>query len=513
MKTYFNRFFLLIFLGLTFNGWGQTEEDALRYAQQEISGTPRFTAMSGAFSSLGGDLSAVSLNPAGITTFTTNRITGTFSFFNKNNDSRYFNNPYSSTYSSFDDDVINLNQIGVVWVYKSSQSSDWGKIAFSLNYNRQFDYGDKQYIKGINLNGDSATNYFVDNATGVQLIDIEIGDTETTDFVYQWLGENIGFNAQQAFLGYQAYIINPVSYDDTNVLYFPNAEYTNLEHTNKINTIGSKSNFDFSVGGTYKENLQLGFSLSLVNIDYTENNSIVETGYSSTSDLQSLKATNVLYTDGNGVQLKFGGIYKLPNNIRLSFAFHSPQWIRIEESLTQSVHTEFGNGDIIDIAPNVVNTFAPYRIITPSKYILGGSMVIAKKGLISIDYSYQDYSNLRFKEIESDSDMDYFDEVNNYMSNNFQGVSSVNIGGELKLGEVSLRGGTFTSGSPYKNSDDLYSKSGYSLGAGFDLGGIVIDGSYIHTSYDTSRTLLDLNSQGYISQTKDKYQIGIRYNF
>jgi hypothetical protein len=39
--------------------------DALRFAQTNQTGTARFQAMSGAFGALGGDLSAIQVNPAG----------------------------------------------------------------------------------------------------------------------------------------------------------------------------------------------------------------------------------------------------------------------------------------------------------------------------------------------------------------------------------------------------------------------------------------------------------------
>jgi len=512
MKTYFNRIILFIFIGFSLNMLGQNEEDALRYAQQDLSGTARFTAMSGAFSSLGGDLSAIGLNPAGLTTFATNRITGTLSFYNNSNTADYFNNKTTSRYTSFDDNIINIDQLGAVWVYKSD-TSDWNKLAFSFNYNKQADYGNFLKINGRNTAGNSVVDYFVNQANGIQLKDLKIGNDETTDYVYQWLGENVGFQAQQAFLGYQAYIINADTNDDTNISYSPNAVYTSPIHNNKISTQGNKSNFDLSIGGTYKKNLQLGFGLSIINIDYTENNAIKETGYETTSDLQLLKFNNMLHTEGNGVQLKFGGIYKLPNNLRLSLSYHTPQWIKIEETLKQSVHTEFSNGDLIEVNPDVENSFAPYRVITPSRIIAGASMVVGKKGLISADYSYQDFSTLKFKEIDADSNSDYFDVVNDYMSQNFQAVHSFNLGAELKLSDLSLRGGTFLSSSPYKNSESLYAKKGYSLGAGFDLGGIVLDAAWIHSNNEVSRTLLALPDQAIITQNKNKFLLSVRYDF
>ena len=48
----------------------QEVTDALRYAQDNFNGTARFRAMSGAFGALGGDLSAINVNPAGSAIFT-----------------------------------------------------------------------------------------------------------------------------------------------------------------------------------------------------------------------------------------------------------------------------------------------------------------------------------------------------------------------------------------------------------------------------------------------------------
>ena len=43
--------------------------DALRYSNDQIEGSARFSAMSGAFGALGGELSAISINPAGSAIF------------------------------------------------------------------------------------------------------------------------------------------------------------------------------------------------------------------------------------------------------------------------------------------------------------------------------------------------------------------------------------------------------------------------------------------------------------
>ena len=51
------------------SSYGQNISDAVRYSTETTLGTARFKSMSGAFGALGGDMSAVSVNPAGSAIF------------------------------------------------------------------------------------------------------------------------------------------------------------------------------------------------------------------------------------------------------------------------------------------------------------------------------------------------------------------------------------------------------------------------------------------------------------
>ncbi len=508
MKLTYALLFILIISG---NIFAQNFEDAWRYSQDNPYGTARFTAMSGAFSSLGGDLSAIGLNPAGTTTFATNRMTGTFSFYNTQNNTNYFGQNTSANYTSFDDRFLGIDQIGAVWVFKS-EVNDWNKIALAINYNKDADYGNYFIAKGLNTAGHSVTNYFVDNANGVALADIKLIDGFDED--YKWLGENLGFNAQQAYLGYQAYVINAVDpNDDTNMQYTPNAVYSQVYHENTLSSSGRKSHIDFNIAGTYQHKLQLGFSLTAYSIDYAENNTITESGYDASSDLQYLKFRNSLRVEGSGLALKFGAIYKIAQGIKLSLAYHSPQWLEINEYLKQGIHTEMGNGDVFDIQPTIENAFAPYKIITPSKVIIGASALINKRAVISGDYTYQNMSHLHFKEKDKNADTSYFDAINASIANDMQPVHQLSLGGELKFNQLFLRAGTYTATSPVKGSASLFSKYGYSFGAGYNFGMFVIDAAFMQSHTEQARTLLGLPDQSVINGQTNRYVIGIRYNF
>ncbi len=499
----------IIFLSFTLNA--QSFEDGWRYQKDNMTGTARFLGMSGAFSSLGGDLSAIGLNPAGATTFTTNRFTGTLSFYNTTNQADYFNQNMQADYTSFDDRFVGMDQIGAIWVFQSDVS-DWNKIALSINYNKDAEYGNYYKVAGINEAGNSATTYFVDNANGIPLADLKLVDDYTSD--YQWLGENYDYGAQQAYLGYQAYVINPVDpTDDNNTQYVANAVYNKVRHFNRITSVGDKSHIDFSIAGTYQKKLQLGFSFTAYSIDYLEHNSIEEDNYDTTSDLQYLKFQNTLRVEGSGVGIKLGAIYKIASDTKLSLAYHSPEWLEINEYMKQSIHTEMGNGDVIEINPGVENAFAPYKIITPSKFIVGASSVINKTAVISVDYTYQNMSDLHFKEKNVDADTSYFDSLNDEISATMQPVHKLNAGGEIKLDNLSLRAGGFMATSPIKDNKDLYAYKGYSAGLGYNFGSFVLDFAYWHSAGQISKNVLTLPDTAVVDEDVNKYVIGVRYNF
>lgn len=61
----------------------QNINDALLYSQQNTQGTARYQGMSGAFGALGGDLSALNINPAGAAVFNNHLFSATLSNYNK----------------------------------------------------------------------------------------------------------------------------------------------------------------------------------------------------------------------------------------------------------------------------------------------------------------------------------------------------------------------------------------------------------------------------------------------
>ena len=122
-----NYFFLLFFFIFSISiSHSQSIDDIIRVSSYYNDGTARFNAMGGAFASLGGDLSAISINPASSSIFTYNEFGITIGYDDntiKNNLNGYLSKTKSSTET--------LNQLGSVWVFTN------GKAKFSFAYNLQ----------------------------------------------------------------------------------------------------------------------------------------------------------------------------------------------------------------------------------------------------------------------------------------------------------------------------------------------------------------------------------------
>src|SRR5690606_11873502 len=124
------KYVFLSVLGLSF-GLTQAQDinDALLYSQTNISGTALFRAMGGAFTALGGDLSAISINPASSAVFNNSQAGFTLSNYNIKNKSDYFGTTSSEKENDFD-----LNQAGGVLVFEDYSGSIWGKLSSAINY-------------------------------------------------------------------------------------------------------------------------------------------------------------------------------------------------------------------------------------------------------------------------------------------------------------------------------------------------------------------------------------------
>lgn len=451
----------------------QEVSDALRYAQNSLNGTARFQSMGGAFGALGGDLSSMNVNPAGYAVFSNNQVGATLSNSNTNNQSDYFGSKTSTNENSFD-----LPQAGGVFVFKN-QRSDWNKVALGVNYEMISNFDNNTYSRGVNPTN-SIDQYFLSYANGVPLEVLEKSNYE-----------DLNNGGQQAFLGYQGYVINPVNNTDTNTLYNSNVRQGgNYFQENSVFTTGNNNKLSLNLSTSYKDRLYLGMNLNFMTTEFRqyssffeENNNVLDIN----DRVNRLTFNNDLYTYGTGFSFQLGAIAKVTDNIRFGLAYESASWYDLQDEFYQNLTVVSSNiigelpADIVD--PDVINVYAPYQLQTPSKFTGSFAYVFNKKGLISIDYSIKDYSNTKFKP-ENDA---YFSDINQKMNNILTSAGELRIGGEYKINQWSLRGGYRMEQSPYKNASTIGDLTAYSGGLGYSFGATKLDLSYSSSQRDSNQ--------------------------
>ena len=443
--------------------------DALRFSTEEMSGTARFRAMSGAFGALGGDLSSITINPAGSAVFNTSYSTVTLNYNRRANDASYFSNMNSNKNSGFD-----LDQAGAILLFNSINGENrFNKFTLGFNYSQTNNFEDNFLAQG--RSNSSIDRYFLGYADGIPLELLETVDNESITDLYRYLGENEGFGAQQAFLGYQGYVINPDSNTLDNTSYNSAIGTGSFDQQYNYASTGLNGKFTFNLATEFNNALYFGANLNAHFMNFDRSTRLFECNTNAGSETNEVLFQNNLSTTGAGFSFQAGTIAKIGNNVRLGVAYESPTWFTVKEETTQRLDTysiEFDES--ISVNPNVVNIYPDYKLKTPAKLTGSLALILGTQGLISFDYSYKDYSNTEFRPTNDPE----FMFLNDQMSENLQAASTMRLGGEYRIENWSLRGGYRIEESPYKNEATIGELKGYSLGLGYNFGNIRLDLAY-----------------------------------
>ncbi|MFI0427987.1 OmpP1/FadL family transporter [Mariniflexile sp. HMF6888] len=486
----------------------QDISDALRYSQDEIQGTARFRALSGAFGALGGDMSAVSINPASSAVFAQSHASFTLSNVDTNNDTQYFNGFTTSSESNFD-----ISQGGAAFVFESRSNSPWRKFTIGVAYDRANNYDDNWNARGTNPNNQSIDLYFLNYADGKRLDQISALSGESLADAYTDIGNVYGFAHQQAFLGFESYILEPDADDDANTTYFSNLANGTFNHNYSYASTGYNGKISFNMAAQYEDNLYLGLNLNSHFIDFHRSTLLFENNSNAGSIVNSIEFENNLSTSGNGFSFQLGGIFKLSPEFRLGVAFDSPTWYTIEEQTSQYLATvrDDGGSNITQVVnPQTVNVYPQYKLQTPSKLTGSLAYVFGTQGLLSFDYSRKDYSKTKFKP-ESDS---FFTDQNTLIANTLTDASTYRLGGEYKVKQFSFRGGYRFEESPYKDGVTVGDLTGYSLGIGYNFGNTKLDVTFDQSNRSNETPLYNvgLTDAAVIDKTNSNVTLSLSFN-
>ena len=478
-----NLILTLMGLASVLSSYGQNISDALRYSTGETEGTARFKSMSGAFGALGGDMSAVSINPAGSAIFNLSHGSLTLSSLKVSNDAAYGSNTQRLKDSSFD-----MNQIGAAFVFNNRNTeSTWNKFVVSLFYEQLQSYDNQFFAAGTTQN--SIGSYFTDYANGLRLDEITALPGETISQAYSGIGSEFGSSYQQAYLGYESFILEPADdTDNDNTAYTSNIAAGDFYQEYSYLSTGYNGKFSVNLGFQYNKNIYFGINLNSHLVNYERSTLFYEDNTNVGSTINQVEFENSLLTRGEGFSLQLGSIVKVNDFIRLGLTYDSPTWMRLREETTQYLYSfEDATSLAAEVDPAVINVFPEYNLRTPAKITGSAAFIIGDTGLISIDYSRKDYSATKFR---SNSGVD-FSQQNSVFSNSLKAANTIRIGGELRHKKFSYRGGYKMEQSPYKDTAAYGNLKGFSLGLGYDFGGSRLDLAYENSKREIDHQLFN----------------------
>jgi hypothetical protein len=456
---------VVLFFSATLISYAQNDADVQRYTANYFSGTARFEAMGGAFGALGGDMSALHINPAGVGVFRFGEISFTPAYeFNTINAVT----PFSSQEESKAKMVV--NNLGFV-LANEIDHPEWKSVNFSVTYNRINTFNDLTRLTGQSQAIDGLAGDFLEEANG------------------RFLDELNNFSAG---LAWDALVIDNANGTDST--FIDDGEYVMgfdlnelIETTQTAERDGRLSETALTIGANYDNRLYLGFGLGFQDITYESVVTTTESPVGSPAqDLTSYTLTERLQSEGLGVNARFGLIYKL-DNIRFGASVRTPTVFSMTDNFTSDIVSRYQNPPEAFEARSDAGFFE-YRIRTPWHFMGSVAGVIGKKAILSAQYERINFSGGELRNSNSSADAD-FSVINNFINQSYSASDIFRIGGEYRITKsFSARGGFAYFANPItvneQQTDENLSRQQINFGLGYRLATWSIDLSYSRSTFN-----------------------------
>lgn len=425
----------------------QSPEDGLRLSWFAPNGTPRSNALGGAMGSLGGDLSAANINPAGLGFYKSGELLITSKYLNT--ESKI---DYRGTTTNTSKSLSNIGNIGFVFA-DGKKNRGYSSTAFSISFTQIADFNSRQRFKGVN----NFSSY-------------------SEKFLEELYYDNAGMNAAEnnyifgSSLAFRTYLVDTIADANGNLAGYQSLVpiSSGVNQTFDAYTSGSSNELTFGWGGNIEDKLYLGASVVFPMVNFNRSLYVSETDLNPTNTTNQFKFFEFnenFSSRGWGIGAKFGIIYKPESFLRLGFALHTPQLISFRDRLSadMTTNTESYAGSVSASSDELNNGNAgvrEYTVMTPTKATFSGSYFFANPskptqplGFISADIEWVNYAGTRFYANDFDqASADYYDDLNATVKATYKNNINFKIGSEIKLtGNWMARAGTAYYGSPYKN--------------------------------------------------------------
>jgi len=468
----------------------QEPSDALRYSWLVPGGTARQQAIGGAMGSLGGDISATFVNPAGLAFYRTGDLTISPVFRFNNNKGTYEGRTEKEKDNNF--------TFGTTGFVIGSGSTRKGRnAAFSIAYNRSGNFKNNILYRGLTTTSSYSQKYLDeirnnnDRDANVVASSVDPNDSRyRPNYTY---GTSLAFNT---------FWVDTVGGSTNGNFEFQsrsaNLLASGLLQEQKLQSWGGINEVALGFGVSMSDKLMLGGTLGIPFLNYERESTFTEVDATdnANNNFDFATAFEKLSTKGAGINLKAGLIFKPTEYVRLGLAFHSPTLYTLTDVYTNVVSADVENGEGLQTQSSeyfnggpgefkyMMST--PYRVIASASYVLREiEDVSQQRGFLTADVEYVNYKSASFM---ADSDDYFYDdtksylrEINEAIDNAYKGSLNVRVGGELKFTTFMVRAGAAYYGNPYQNiNGEKGSRLNLSGGLGYRNKGMFVDVTYVH---------------------------------
>lgn len=455
---------LALALTLPACAFAQTAVDAYSASQLDLRGSARFMSMGGAFTALGGDISTLNQNPGGIGVYRSSDISLTLDLEPQSTKSTVGTLSDKNSQTKFG--VNNFGYIGTVNTGNETMPFfNWG-----VSYSKIASF-DRRYGGRLGQIGTSYTNMVADYTTydGYTQGDL-INDNPYFDSSAPW----------SSILMFDGFGINPTAPGANSYAGLFNYGNTTGEGWYNIEEKGHVDEYSLNFGGNVMNILYWGIGFGITDIDFKQYAYYGESftdpnvprfipdavnpdggsyGYypgnadQTEPNTGDYGLTNYKHIWGSGFNFKAGVIIKPVNEFRLGLAVHTPTYYNLsyEGNATmafgydsplynQTEVNKFNNGQT-----STEWSDFDWKLQTPWRFMVGAAGVLGGKAIISADYEYRAYGDMKVKDWNGYN----YDAYNNDVKTFYKGVNILRLGAEYRVTPAfSIRAGYSYESSP-----------------------------------------------------------------
>jgi hypothetical protein len=436
--------------------FAQYANDAVRFSTFQTGSTSRIKAIGNASTAVGGDISSISSNPAGLGFFTRSEASFTPEFDSYKSNSAYLGRSGSATKNT-----PNLSNAGYVYYSRlntppgQDKTKGWVNLNFGVSYNRTNNFDERVNYGGDKNNANSINDYYANlaNAEGV--------DASTLQ----------GWALGQKLID---------AYGTSSDFTYKANSYPGVIQNGYIDRTGGQNALDLALGTNYNNKLYLGFGIGVTNLRYKSTKTFNEVGALTAivNNVPTNYGFNSTYsqfqdTKADGFNARLGIIYKIIESVRVGATITTPTFLTIDDSFSEGLTNNLSGGQKYFNGP--VEYPLTYNMRTPFKASTGLSVFLGNIGFITGDVEYIDYSTTR-----TSSNDDYTNNYdNNIIKDTYRSAVNLHAGAEIKIANyIALRGGYAIQGTPLKTGGtDTRTVTG---GLGYRFGSYYVDAAVMH---------------------------------